>query len=50
VTVQNLQVVSTDAEHVLLLVSGAVPGPDGSVVLIRSGVKARVPATTGGES
>jgi large subunit ribosomal protein L3 len=50
VTIQNLQVVSTDTEHGLLLVSGAVPGPDGSVVLIRSGVKARVPATTGGES
>jgi large subunit ribosomal protein L3 len=50
VTIQNLRVVSTDTEHGLLLVSGAVPGPDGSVVLVRNAVKARVGATQGGES
>lgn len=50
VTIQNLEVVSVDTEHGLLLVSGAVPGPDGSVVLVRNAVKARVGATQGGES
>jgi large subunit ribosomal protein L3 len=50
VTIQNLEVVSVDAEHGLLLVSGAVPGPDGSIVLVRDAVKARVSATQGGES
>jgi large subunit ribosomal protein L3 len=50
VTIQNLKVVSIDTEHGLLLVSGAVPGPDGSVVLIRNAVKARVGATQGGDS
>jgi large subunit ribosomal protein L3 len=50
VTIQNLEVVSVDTEHGLLLVSGAVPGSDGSVVLVRDAVKARVSATQGGES
>jgi large subunit ribosomal protein L3 len=49
VTIQNLEVVSIDTEHGLLLVSGAVPGPDGSIVLVRNAVKARVPATQGGD-
>ena len=34
VTVKNLKVVSVDAEQNLLLVHGAVPGPNGGVVLI----------------
>ncbi len=50
VTLQNLRVVSTDTEHDLLLVSGAVPGPDGSIVLVRDAVKARVAATQGGDA
>jgi large subunit ribosomal protein L3 len=57
VTVQNLRVVSTDAEHSLLLISGAVPGPDGSVVFVRDAVKAsptgaavKVGATQGGDA
>jgi large subunit ribosomal protein L3 len=39
VTVQNLEVVDIDTEHQLILVKGAVPGPDGQVVLIRSAVR-----------
>ena len=35
VTVKGLQVVRVDAERNLLLVRGAVPGPNGGVVLIR---------------
>ncbi len=39
VTVQNLEVVSVDAERNLLLVKGAVPGPNGSLLIIRDTVK-----------
>lgn len=38
-TTQNLEVVRVDAERNLLLVKGAVPGPKGSDVLIRSAIK-----------
>jgi large subunit ribosomal protein L3 len=38
-TVQNLSVHAVDAERGLLLIKGAVPGPRGGVVLIRSAVK-----------
>jgi large subunit ribosomal protein L3 len=38
-TVQNLTVVAVDAAKGLVLVKGAVPGPRGGVVLIRSAVK-----------
>jgi large subunit ribosomal protein L3 len=38
-TVQGLKVLRVDAERNLLLVNGGVPGPKGSVVLIRSSVK-----------
>jgi large subunit ribosomal protein L3 len=38
-TVQNLAIVAVDAEKGLVLVKGAVPGPRGGVVLIRSAVK-----------
>ncbi|MTV27177.1 50S ribosomal protein L3 [Nitriliruptoraceae bacterium ZYF776] len=48
VTIQNLEIVSTDTEHDLLLVKGAVPGPDGSVVFVKNGAKA--PATKGGDA
>lgn len=41
VTVQNLEVVDIDTEHQLILVKGAIPGPDGHTVLIRSAVKAK---------
>jgi large subunit ribosomal protein L3 len=47
VTVQNLEVVDVDTEHNLILVKGAVPGSDGQVVFIKSGVKA---ASKGGDA
>jgi large subunit ribosomal protein L3 len=40
VTVLNLEVVQADAERGLLLVKGAVPGPNGGLVMARSGAKA----------
>ncbi|MDD2413906.1 MAG: 50S ribosomal protein L3 [Eubacteriaceae bacterium] len=40
VTALNLEVVKVDAENNLLLIKGAVPGPKGSVVSIKSSVKA----------
>lgn len=42
VTVLNLEVVRADAERNLLLLRGAVPGPDGALVMVRSAVKAPV--------
>ena len=41
VTTLNLEVVGVDAERNLLLLGGSVPGPKGSVVLVREAVKAR---------
>lgn len=41
VTTLNLNVVGVDAENDLLLLEGSVPGPKGSVVLVREAVKAR---------
>jgi large subunit ribosomal protein L3 len=40
VTVLNLEVVQADAERGLLLVRGAVPGPNGGLLMARSAVKA----------
>jgi large subunit ribosomal protein L3 len=42
VTTLNLEVVRGDAERNLLLVKGAVPGPAGGLVFVRSAVKAPV--------
>jgi large subunit ribosomal protein L3 len=39
VTVLNLEVVHVDVERNLLLVKGAVPGPNGGLVMVRSAVK-----------
>ena len=39
VTIQNLEIVEADAERNLLLVKGAVPGPNGGVVIVRNAVK-----------
>jgi len=39
VTVLNLEVVQADPERNLLLLRGAVPGPNGGLVMIRSSVK-----------
>ena len=46
VTVLNLEVVRADAERNLLLLRGAIPGPEGSLVMVPSAVKA--PASKGG--
>ena len=40
VTVQNLEVVRVDGERNLLFVKGALPGPNGGLLLIRDSVKA----------
>ena len=40
VTVQNIEVVSVDAEKNLILVKGAVPGPKKSLVMLKESVKA----------
>jgi len=45
ITVLNLEVVQADPERNLILVRGAVPGPNGGLVMVRSAVKA--PATAG---
>ncbi|MGH3745636.1 MAG: 50S ribosomal protein L3 [Mycobacteriales bacterium] len=39
VTVQNLTVAGVDAEKGLLLIKGAVPGPNGGVVLVKTAAK-----------
>ena len=41
-TVQNLTVQAVDAENNLLLVRGAIPGPKGALILVRSAAKAPV--------
>ena len=38
-TTQNLIVHAVDAERGLLLIKGAVPGPKGSVVLVKTAAK-----------
>ena len=40
VTVQNLVVVKVDAENNLIAIKGAVPGPNGGIVVIRDSIKA----------
>jgi large subunit ribosomal protein L3 len=42
-TTMNLRVQAVDAERGLLLIKGAVPGPDGGLVLIRSAAKRPAP-------
>jgi large subunit ribosomal protein L3 len=39
VTTQNVTVHAVDAEKGLILLKGAVPGPKGGVVVLRSAVK-----------
>jgi large subunit ribosomal protein L3 len=41
VTTQNVSVHAVDAERGLILLKGAVPGPKGGLVVIRSAAKAR---------
>ena len=40
VTIQNLEVVKVDAERNLLLIKGAVPGPKGGMLTIKTAAKA----------
>lgn len=40
VTIQNLEIVRTDADKNLILIKGAVPGPKGSILVIKDSVKA----------
>jgi large subunit ribosomal protein L3 len=47
VTTLNLTVHAVDAERGLLLIRGAVPGPTGGLVVVRSAVKKPLPAGTG---
>lgn len=39
-TVQNLEIVSVDAENNLLLIKGSIPGPKKGLVVVKSAVKA----------
>jgi len=39
VTIQNLQVVKVDLDRNVLLIKGAIPGPTGSLVVVRNAVK-----------
>jgi len=39
VTVRNLRLVRTDDESNVILVHGAIPGPNGSYVVVRRSVK-----------
>jgi large subunit ribosomal protein L3 len=41
VTTLNLKVIQSDPERNLLLVRGAVPGPKGGLVMVRSAVRLR---------
>ena len=47
VTTQNLLVHSVDAEKSLLLIKGAIPGPTGSIVFLRSAAKMATSETVG---
>ena len=40
VTIQNLEVVKIDAERNLIMIKGAIPGANGSLVTVRDAVKA----------
>ena len=39
VTIQNLEIVKVDGERNLLMIKGAIPGANGSVVMVRNAVK-----------
>lgn len=43
VTVQNLQVVALDEENGLIMVKGAVPGFDGTTIIVKDAVKKALP-------
>lgn len=39
VTIQNLSVVKVDAENNLIAIKGAVPGPNGGLIIVKSAIK-----------
>ena len=39
VTIQNLNVVKVDAENNLIAIKGAVPGPNGGLIVVKSAIK-----------
>lgn len=39
VTIQNLEIVKVDVERNILLIKGCVPGPKGSIVIVKEAVK-----------
>ena len=41
VTIQNLEIVKVDADRNILLVKGCVPGPRGSIVVVKEAVKGK---------
>jgi large subunit ribosomal protein L3 len=43
VTTQNLKVVATDVEQGLIMIQGAVPGHEGTFILIKDAVKRKLP-------
>jgi len=45
VTIQSLELAGVDTERNLLLIKGAVPGPNGGLVVVRNAAKAPVAAT-----
>ncbi len=47
VTVQNLQVLQVREEDKIILISGAVPGANGSYVVVRPALKKPAAATAG---
>jgi len=51
ITIQMLELVGVDGERNLLLVKGAIPGPNGSLVIVRNATKApvRAAAAAGGD-
>ncbi len=50
VTVQSLELVAVDTERNLLLIKGAIPGPNGSLVMVRDAAKRPAAATTTGDA
>jgi large subunit ribosomal protein L3 len=45
ITTQNLLVHSVDAEKSLILIKGAVPGPKGALIFVRSAAKKAISET-----
>ena len=39
VTIQNLSVVKVDAENNLIAIKGAIPGPNGGLVIVKTAIK-----------